>query len=190
MKTTLAILRESPLIAAVRSMDQVDAALNSSSRVIFLMGGSLSEVSSITRQVQAIGKQIFIHIELIKGLGRDKEAVEYLATKVRPEGVVSTKPQLLKVAAKHKITTILQIFMIDSQAFESGLKSIASLQPDAVEIMPGLMPRVAAQIKSHFDIPLITAGLIRQPHEVDMMLMSGCQGVTVSEQSLWNYVPE
>ncbi len=178
------------MIAAVRSMHEIEAALKSSSQVIFLMGGSLSKISSITDRVQSAGKQIFIHIELIKGLGRDKEAVEFIATTIRPEGVVSTKPAILKAAAKHKITTVLQIFMIDSQAFESGLKSIDSLKPDAVEIMPGLMPRVAAQIKSHFDIPLITAGLIKQPHEVEMMLQSGCQGVTVSEQSLWNYIPE
>ena len=39
--------------------------------------------------------------------------------------------------------------MIDSQVLDTGLKNIGSLKSNAVEIMPGLMPRVAAEIKSH-----------------------------------------
>lgn len=80
--------------------------------------------------------------------------------------------------------------MIDSQAFDTGLKNIVSLKPDAVEIMPGLMTRVIRQIKSKVDLPVITAGLIKQPHEVEEMLEAGCAGITVSEQKLWNFIPK
>lgn len=188
METTLAILDKNPLIVAVRNKSEIDMALASKSHVIFLMGGSLSDISSITRKIQQHKKHVFIHIELIKGLGRDREAVDFIATNIRPEGIVSTKPQLLKAASRQGLITILQIFMIDSQAFDSGIKSIESIKPDGIEIMPGLMPRVIAQVKSHSDLPLIAAGLIKQPHEIDMLLDAGCQGVTVSEQSLWNYI--
>lgn len=189
MKKTLDLLTTNPVIAAVRQMKDLEIALHSSTKVIFLMGGSLLEIGPITQKVQALGKHIFIHVELIKGLGKDKEAIHYIATSVKPEGIVSTKPQLIKAAASYRISTVLQVFMIDSQAFDSGLKSISSVNPDAVEIMPGLMPRVAAQVKSHLDTPVITAGLIKLPQEVEMMVHSGCHGVAVSEKELWDFVP-
>ena len=190
MKPSLIQLKTNPVIAAVRDTEMIDRALDSSVNVIFVMGGCISGVQKITKLAQKAGKQVFLHIELIKGLGRDKEAVEYIAHEICPKGVVSTKPQLLQAAAKLNLLTVLQVFMIDSQAFESGLHNMATLQPHAVELMPGLMPRVAAEIKSHVDVPLIAAGLIRQSHEIDAMLAAGCAAVAVSEQALWNYQPE
>lgn len=187
MQSTLELLQKNPVIAAVRSRAEIEAALQGPAPVLFLMGGSISTIAEITAHSRQVDKQIYVHIELIKGLGRDREGIEFIAENVRPQGIVTTKPQLLKVAAKYGLTTVFQVFMIDSQAFESGLKSIQTTRPDAVEMMPGLMPRVAAQIKSYLDIPLLAAGLIKQSHEVEMMLGAGCSGVAVSEQSLWAY---
>lgn len=189
MNKTLDLLSIRPVIAAVRTEAEVDEATKGPSAVIFMMGGDLIGAQKITEKVLEEGKQLFHHIELVGGLGRDKEAVEYTAKEIKPTGIVSTKPQLLKIAQRLDLLTVLQIFTIDSQAFESGVASISSLEPDMIEIMPGLMPRIAAQVKSHFDIPLIAAGLVKQEHEVDMMLRSGCHGVAVSEQSLWGYTP-
>ncbi len=189
MKSTMKRLENNPVIAAVRDVNHIDTALNSAVQVIFLMGGSLSNVQETTQRVQDAGKQIFLHVELIKGLGRDSLSIEYLADKICPDGIVTTKPMLLKVAAKYNMSTVLQIFMIDSQAFDSGLKNIVSLGPDAVEIMPGLMTPIIVKLKSQVDVPIITAGLIKQPHEVEMMLKAGCDGITVSEQTLWNFIP-
>lgn len=191
MKSTIRLQKKYPVIAAVREVEDLNMALKSAAQVIFLMGGSLSDVKAVTQTVQCLKKQIFLHVELIKGLGRDKEAIEFISSEIRPEGVVATKPYLAKIATKFEnLSTVLQIFMIDSQAFQSSLKTIASVAPDAVEIMPGLIPRVIAQVKSHFDLPLITAGLIKQSHEVDAMIAAGCLGVIVSEQSLWAYIPQ
>lgn len=185
----LIALKTHPVIAAVRDMSRMEKALNSSVNIIFLMCGTLSDVGQFTRSAQDRGKRIFIHIDLLKGIGRDKEAVEFIADEFHPDGIVSTRPQMLQAAASRNLATILQIFMIDSQAFDTGLKNVGSLKPNAVEIMPGLMPRVAAEIKSHTDTPLIAAGLIKQRHEVDAMLAAGCDGVAVSDRSLWNYLP-
>lgn len=189
IQSTMKLLEHNPVIAAVRDVKHIDTALKSAVQVIFLMGGRLSNVREITQKVQDAGKQIFLHVELIKGLGRDSEAIEYLANNISPNGIVTTKPMLLKVAAKHNMATVLQIFMIDSQAFDSGLKNIVSLGPDAVEIMPGLMPQVIGKLKSQVAVPIITAGLIKLPHEVKMMQEAGCDGITVSEQTLWDFIP-
>ncbi|THB66251.1 MAG: glycerol-3-phosphate responsive antiterminator [Desulfovibrio sp.] len=190
MKAVFNELETHPVIAAVRESAHVNAALDSPVRMIFLMGGSLSELEAITRKARRADKKIMIHIELVKGLGRDCEGVEYLAEVVRPDGMVSTKPQLIKEASKLGLATVLQIFLIDTQAYLTGLKNIASTKPDALEIMPGLMPRVINTLSTDFDIPVITAGLVKQPDEVKLMLAAGAAGIAISEQSLWSYSPE
>lgn len=189
MKILLAALERQPVIAAVRETKHVDAALASRIGVIFMMGGNLLEIQEITEKTHAAGKHILLHVELIKGLGRDREGIEYLARHVKPEGVVSTKPQLLRVASKLGLISVLQIFMIDTQAYVTGLKNIQTSRPDAVEIMPGLMPGIIARIKEQVEPPLITAGLVKHPDEVRAMCAAGASGVAISEQSLWDFKP-
>ena len=52
-----------------------------------------------------------------------------------PLGLFSTEPQLPKVDRKSGLLTVLQIFIIDTQAVGSDLNRLASLSPDMVEIM-------------------------------------------------------
>lgn len=177
-----------PVIAAVREVNDVQEALASPVKTIYLMGGSILDIIEVTKQVQSCGKSIFLHVELLKGIGRDKAAIEFIAKKIRPEGVVSTKPQLLLAASKLDLQTVLQIFMIDSQAFETGMRNIRSLNPDIVEIMPGLVPGVATEIKKQINgIPLVTAGMIRRAEEVEIMLNAGCNAIAASNKNLWWY---
>ncbi len=178
---------ENPVIAAVRSSTLVDVALRSNINTIFMMGGTLSEAQDITRRVHDAGKHILFHVELMKGLGRDREGIEYLAREVGPDGVVSTKPHLLNAVRDMDLLCILQIFMIDTQAYLTGTKNIKSIKPDAVEIMPGLMPGIIKKLRKQFDLPIFTAGLVSRPEEVKLMLDAGVCGLAISEQSLWNY---
>jgi len=179
--------RSHPVIAAVRTAADVNTALESNIATIFMIGGNISEVRDITRRVHDAGKYILFHVELVKGLGRDKEAIEFLASEAHPDGVVSTKPHLLGLARKLELVTVLQIFMIDTQAFHTGLRNIKSTKPDAIEIMPGLMPGIIRKLGKQFDLPIFTAGLIKQPEEVEIMLAAGAEALAISEQSLWSY---
>lgn len=38
--------------------------------------------------------------------------------------------------------TVQHLFMLDTQAYENGIRNLSNVKPDAIEIMPGLMPRV------------------------------------------------
>ncbi|WP_449443040.1 glycerol-3-phosphate responsive antiterminator [Ureibacillus acetophenoni] len=46
--------------------------------------------------MQSKGLPVFIHIEKIGGLALNSEGLEFIANVVKPEGVISTKPGLLK----------------------------------------------------------------------------------------------
>lgn len=176
-----------PVIAAARNASDVNEALRSNIAVIFMIGGSISEIRDITRRTHDAGKHILFHVELVKGLGRDREAIEFLADEARPDGVVSTKPNLLGLARKLGLVTVFQVFMIDTRAYSTGIRNIESTKPDAIEVMPGLMPSIIRKLDEQFDIPIFTAGLIKQPEEVEIMLSAGANALSISEQSLWNY---
>ena len=183
-------LSNSPVIAAVRSMEELAIALRSPVRVISMMGGSIGEAAAITNAVHESGKRVLFHPELVKGLGRDQAGIEYLARIASPDGIVSTKRQLLHTASQLGLLSVFQVFMIDTQAFETGLENIASHAPDAVEIMPGLMPRIVSCVKAAFAGPVLAAGLIKTTNDVDVLLKHGASGAAASEQTLWAYVPQ
>ena len=58
------------------------------------------------------------------------------------DGIISTKPQLVKRPRRLGLFGILRIFVIDSMAFGNIRKTVRLLVPDAVEILPGLMPKI------------------------------------------------
>jgi glycerol uptake operon antiterminator len=76
--------------------------------------------------------------------------------------------------------------MLDTQAYENGIRNVSNVQPDAIEIMPGLMPRVIREFYEKIDCPIITAGLIKHPNEIREAIEAGAHGVAIGEPELWN----
>ena len=187
MNTLIASLRHFPVIAAVRSGKELDVALQSPVQVVSMMGGSIREMADIISRIHSHNKKVLLHPELVKGLGRDPAGIEFLAETARPDGIISTKRSLLRTASSLGLLSVLQVFMIDTQAFETGLESIESIKPDAVEIMPGLMPRIVACVKQAFGGPVLTAGLVKTQNDIESLLAVGVSGIAVSEQSLWSF---
>jgi glycerol uptake operon antiterminator len=131
-------------------------------------------------------KSIFLHVDLIKGIANDREGIKYLSKKVMPDGIVSTKNQLIQAAKKEGLLTVQHLFMLDTQAFENGVRNFSNVKPDAIEIMPGLMPRVIREFREKIDCPIITAGLIKHPNEIREAVEAGAHGVAIGDPALWN----
>ncbi len=182
------MLFKDPIIAALRREEDVVAALDSRTSTIFLMYGEISRFESVIARFKQAGKTVFVHIDLIKGLSSDKEAIDFVASRIAPDGIVTTKGHLVKEAKKFGMKACHQLFMIDTQAFHTGIKSVHGSSPDAVEIMPGLMPSVVRAWKAEVPLPLVVAGLIRSETEIRTMLDAGCDGVAVGDPGLWNTI--
>lgn len=128
-------------------------------------------------------------MDLIKGLSSDKEAIQFIAERSAPCGIVTTKGHLIKEAKKFSFAAVHQLCIIDTQAFNTGIKSVLTSKPDAVEIMPALMPRIVREWKEKVPYPLTVAGLIKTAEEIRMMLDAGCEAVVVGAPSLWRAFP-
>lgn len=88
------------IIPAVRKVEDLQAACRSDSPVVFLLIGDLLTVEDYIKQVQQAGKKIFLHVDFITGLGGDPIVMKFVAERLRPTGIISTKSHFVKHAKK------------------------------------------------------------------------------------------
>lgn len=173
------------LIPAVRKEEDLKAACQSEWPVIFLLIGDLLTVQDYVVQALNAGKKVFLHVDFIMGLGGDPIVMKYIAEKVRPTGIISTKSHFVKHAKKNGLMAIQRIFLIDTSALEHGIENVRQSGPDAVEIMPGLIPRVIRELRKNVSLPIIAGGLIRDHSEIKLALEAGASAVSMGSRKLW-----
>lgn len=179
------ILEDCPVIAAVKDETGLKASLDSDSQIIFLLFGDICSVGRYTEMVKESGKMVFVHMDLINGLSNKEVAVDFIRQHTGADGIISTKPQLVKRAKELGLFGILRIFVIDSMAFGNIEKQCASLVPDAVEILPGLMPKIIKKLYSTVAVPIIAGGLISDKEDVMNALNAGAVAISVTNQKVW-----
>ena len=75
------LLRENPVVAAVKSAQGLEKCTESECGIIFILYGSLSDIGAIVEKVKAAGKTAIVHIDLIEGLDGSPAAVRYIDRK-------------------------------------------------------------------------------------------------------------
>ena len=179
------ILEDCPVIAAVKDETGLKECLYSESQIIFLLFGDICSVGRYVEIAKSAGKMVFVHMDLINGLGNIEVAVDFIREHTGVDGIISTKPQLVKRAKELGLFGILRIFVIDSMAFGNIEKQCASLVPDAVEILPGLMPKIIKKLCSTVNVPIIAGGLISDKEDVMNALTAGAVAISVTNQRVW-----
>ena len=179
------ILEDCPVIAAVKDETGLKECLYSESQIIFLLFGDVCSVGRYVEIAKSAGKMVFVHMDLINGLGNKEVAVDFIREHTGVDGIISTKPQLVKRAKELGLFGILRIFVIDSMAFGNIEKQCASLVPDAVEILPGLMPKIIKKLCSTVNVPIIAGGLISDKEDVMNALNAGAIAISVTNQRVW-----
>ena len=159
-----------PVIAAVKSDAGLQAAVEMEEiQVIFVLYGDVCTIPEILERIKAAGKKAMVHIDLIAGLSAKEISVEFIARQTRADGIITTKPALVRRAKELGIFGGLRFFVIDSLA----LKNIENLEmqcgtsrPDFIEVLPGVMPKVLGRIAKVSRIPMIAGGLITEKEEI------------------------
>jgi len=178
------ILR-SPVIAALPGGRLSPEALNAPVDVFFMLGGSIMDLGHRVERLREGGRRVFVHLDLVEGLGRDTAAVDYLMRHIRPDGMISTKTDLLTHAKQIGLITVQRIFLLDSLSYERGVSAARKLGPDLVEVMPGVMPRVIRELTRALPCPVIAGGLIRTRQDAIEALEAGAVAISTSRQELW-----
>ena len=178
-----------PVIAAVKSDAGLQAAVEMEEiQVIFVLYGDVCTIPEILQRIKAAGKKAMVHIDLIAGLSAKEISVEFIARQTRADGIITTKPALVRRAKELGIFAVLRFFVIDSLA----LKNIENLEmqcgtsrPDFIEVLPGVMPKVLGRIAKVSRIPMIAGGLITEKEDVIAALSVGAIAVSSTNQDVW-----
>ncbi|GJM68399.1 glycerol uptake operon antiterminator [Paenibacillus macerans] len=175
-----------PIIASITQDIMISAAVDGKVERVILMAGNIMTLDEIVKQLRKKNKQIYVHVEMVGGIGRDASVIEYLAEMFAIDGIVTTKSNMVVAAKQVGIKSIQRVFAIDSAAVETAIRMIQHCEPDEVELMPGLMPRIIREFKQRIGQPLIAGGLIRNQEEIDTAFRSGASYVSIGNPDFWN----
>ena len=178
-------LLDSPVIAAVKDDAGLDAALQSECGAVFLLYGSAAGVCTQVDKVRAAGKLAIVHIDLIDGLSGREAAVDALEALCHPDGLISTRPAVIRRARHLGLVTVQRAFLLDSMSVENLPAQLAVGKPDFLEVLPGIMPRIIARITASTETPVIAGGLIQYKDEVMAAMGAGAAAVSTSSPAVW-----
>lgn len=177
-------LKKSGVAAAVKDENGFRKALSSRAGVIFLLKSELLTVAETVERAHAAGKKILVHVDLTDGIGKDEAAIRYIAERVKPDGIITTRPNIVKCARANGLYTVFRVFLIDTQGLSSALANADKLCPDAVELMPGLIPGLVGRFLAP-SRAVIAGGLISTREQAEAAIKAGAVAASTSAPELW-----
>lgn len=181
----IAVIQRNPIIAAVNNLEMLEPAIASPCKLIFLLTSNIINIKDIVDKCKKSDKYILVHLDLVDGLSRDEYAMKYISEYIKPDGIITTRSNLVRIAKDNGIFAIQRLFILDSMSLDTGIKSIHSTKPEAIEILPGIMPKAIKRIHAETQIPLIAGGLIIDKEDAIASLGAGAIGISTSNKSVW-----
>ena len=178
-------IESNPVIAAVQNIEDVETALGSEVGMIILMCANIMNAREMVNKIQAAKKLVIIHMDFLEGIGRDQKAVEYVATVLQPDGIISTRNSHIKHAKQCGMFAVQRFFLIDNKSYETAILSVKTNKPDMIEVMPGVMPTIIKRITKDLDIPVIAGGLISTKQDIMEALEAGAIAASTGKKYLW-----
>lgn len=176
---------ENPIIAAVNNLASLDSALDSPCEIIFLLTGNIFNLKEISNKVRAKNKGLYIHIDSIDGFSKDTWGLEYIVKNIYPDGIITAKDNLVKLSKDMGVFTIQRVIIPDSTALKNSIASIKKLRPNAIELLPGIMPNIIEKIISDTNTPIIASGLIKDKSDYYFSLEAGAIAISTSHRNVW-----
>ena len=178
-------LEDSPIIAAIKDDEGLKKCVTSDSRVIFILYGDILTIPDIVDTVKAAGKLAMVHIDLITGLSSKEIAVDFLKKYTKADGIITTKPNLIKRAKELDFHTILRVLLLDSMAYENIDRQVKSAKPDVIEVLPALMPKIVSKVCKLSPAPVIAGGLVSEKEDVMTLLQAGAISISSTNENVW-----
>jgi glycerol uptake operon antiterminator len=180
----LKLLKETPIIAAANSTEGLENCLKGNGEIIFILFGSILSIPGIVARIKDAGKVALVHLDLIDGLNTHDVAADFLAENTRADGIISTRANVLKTAQSRELLAIQRFFVLDSMSLVNIEKHLSLHHADAIEILPGLMPKIIRRLAAFSQKPIIAGGLIADMEDVRLALEAGAVSVSTSNAAL------
>ena len=177
------MMPEKSIIAAVKDEKMFNTACQSKISVIFDLSPSIETVVERVELCKSTGKQLFVHMDLIEGVGKDKAGLGFLK-KCGVDGIISTRTAIIKLAKELGLMTVQRVFIIDTQSIKSAT-AVLKTNPDMLEIMPGVVHRAIKEFRVAINIPIIAGGLIETSRDAESAFSAGATAISTSREELW-----
>jgi glycerol uptake operon antiterminator len=164
--------------------DESQLAADAPSRVAFLLCGDICTVGRLIGQLHAQDRRAVVHADLITGLAQKEIAVDFLR-RCGADGIISTRPPMIRRGRELGLLTVMRFFAIDSKAVSNLARETAVVMPDVIEVLPGAIPRVIGSLVRELPVPLIAGGLLRSKADILAALGAGAMCVSTSDVALW-----
>jgi glycerol uptake operon antiterminator len=178
------LLEENPVIAAVKNEEQLDGAIKSSAQIIFVLFGDVMSIKKISETIASNNKIGIIHIDLVEGLTNKEVVIKYVKEETKFDGIISTKPQVVKLAKKYDLVAVQRVFIFDTLSLNTVKNHMIS-ECDAIEVLPGIIPKVLGIISKYSNKPVVAGGLIETKEEVMQALSSGATCISTTKKEIW-----
>lgn len=181
----LNILEDCPVIAAIKDDAGLKKVMETEVSVVFILYGDICSIGDIVEKVRSGGKIAMVHLDLVTGLSSKEVAVDYVSRQTHADGIITTKPALIKRAKELGLYTIQRFFVLDSLALENIGKQTDGRYTDMIEILPGVMPKIISRICAKSPVPIIAGGLVSDKEDVLNALNAGALSVSTTRTELW-----
>lgn len=185
-QAVLDALHDDPVIASVKDATALDDVLASDRAVVFVLFGSVLDIADVVARAKDAGKTVLVDVDLLDGFSTRDVVVTWLATHTRADGVLSTKSNLVRAAGRAGLVAVQRFFLVDSFSYHQLPRVVEQARPDAIEILPGCMPRVITWLRADTDVPIIAGGLVCDKADVMAALGAGAVAVASSNRDVWD----
>ena len=135
--------------------------------------------------VNEIKGRINVANKIVGKIGNSGGGDHFIKKYTKADGIITTKPALIKRAKELGLYTILRLFVIDSMAYENIEHQLRTAKPDLIEVLPALMPKVLSKICKLSSVPVIAGGLVSDKDDVMSLLQAGVVSISSTNEKIW-----
>ncbi|WP_059104550.1 glycerol-3-phosphate responsive antiterminator [Shouchella shacheensis] len=179
------MFNEQKILPAVKAMKDFELVLKREEDFFVVLDVHISKLATMKKQAREAKKQMILHADLVQGLKTDKYAAEFLCQTIKPAGIISTRADMLRTAKKNQMLAIQRLFLLDTLALHTSYQLVKVVEPDVIELLPGIIPSYIEKVNEDTGIDVIAGGLITTGEDVRQALSAGAKAVTTSRHDLW-----
>ena len=176
---------QNPVIASIKNEDGLKHCCESDCGMVFILYGNICNISDIVEEVKAQGKKALVHADLIEGLGTKEIAVDFIQKFTDADGILSTKPGIIRRASETGMFCIQRFFLMDSLSYHNIIKYAKTSKPDVIELLPAGMDKIITMLINELGKPIIASGLIYEKDDIIKALSAGARAVSTTHSPLW-----
>ncbi|RGO25693.1 glycerol-3-phosphate responsive antiterminator [Dorea sp. OM02-2LB] len=180
----LQIIEDNPVILGINDESDFPLAEENESQVVFILFGTISNIRSTIQRLKQSKALVFLNIDMVDGFSTRNSVIDFLKT-TELDGVISSKPNILRYAKEQGFFTIHRFFILDSNSWRSIKRQLEISMADIINITPG-WTKVIKWTYEQFSTPIISSGLVCDKEIVIENLNAGALAICTTNHDVWN----